>query len=302
MSPPTGGDVRILSLLPAATEIVYALGLHDELIGVTFECDEPAAARTKRVVTRSALAADMSAAEIDREVRERSARGEPLTVLDVDYLRDVPADVILTQDLCQVCAVPAGDVSAALDRLGCQADVVSLDPHTIDDIFITIMEVGRRAGVPDRADALVDRLRDRIASVEHAVADRTPVPTLALEWIDPPFVAGHWLPEMVERAGGRVLLGEAGAHSREIGWAEAGAVAPAAVMVAPCGFGLDDARAQAGTLPEFPGARMIAVDAAGYYVRPGPRVVDGIEALAAVLHADAGLRARPEIAVELDRG
>jgi iron complex transport system substrate-binding protein len=241
-------------------------------------------------------------AEIDREVRERSARGEPLTVLDVDYLRDVPADVILTQDLCQVCAVPAGDVSAALDRLGCRADVVSLDPHTIDDILTTIGEVGQRAGVPERADELVSALRERMAVVERAVAGRAPVPTLALEWVEPPFVAGHWLPEMVERAGGRVLLGEAGAHSREIGWAEAVAAEPAAVMVAPCGFGLDDARAQAAALPEFTGARMIAVDAAGYYVRPGPRVVDGIEALAAVLHPDAGLPARPPIASAVDRG
>jgi iron complex transport system substrate-binding protein len=294
--------VRILSLLPAATEIVYALGLDDDLIGVTFECDEPPAARMKRVVTHSALAGDLSVAEIDREVRERSARGEPLTVLDVDYLRDVPADVILTQDLCQVCAVPAGDVSAALDRLGCSADVVSLDPHTIDDILATIIEVGRRAAVPERADALVDRLRDRIAAVERAVAGRPRVPSLALEWIDPPFVAGHWLPEMVERAGGRALLGEPGAHSREIGWAEAAAVGPAAVVVAPCGFGLEDARTQALAVPEFPGARTIAVDAAGYFVRPGPRVVDGIEALAAVLHPDAGLPARPGVAVELHRG
>jgi iron complex transport system substrate-binding protein len=179
--------------------------------------------------------------------------------------------------------------------------VVSLDPHTIDDILTTITEVGRRAGVPERADALVGQLQDRIAAVERAVAGRAPVPTLALEWIEPPFVAGHWLPEMVERAGGRVLLGEAGAHSREIGWPEAAAVGPAAVMVAPCGFGLEDARAQAASVPDFPGARMIAVDAAGCFVRPGPRVVDGIEALAAVLHPDAGLRARPAIASDLDR-
>jgi iron complex transport system substrate-binding protein len=294
--------VRILSLLPAATEIVYVLGLDDDLIGVTFECDEPPAARAKRVVTRSALPADLSAAEIDREVRERSARGEPLTLLDVDYLRDVPPDVILTQDLCQVCAVPAGDIGAALDRLGCRADVVSLDPRSIGDILTTLIEVGRRTGVPERADAVVGRLRDRIAAVERAVAGRPRVPTLALEWIEPPFVAGHWLPEMVERAGGRPLLGEPGAHSREIAWSEAAAVRPAAVMVAPCGFGLEDARAQAVAVPEFPGARVVVVDAAGYFVRPGPRVVDGIEALAAVLHPEAGLPWRAAVATTLDRG
>lgn len=294
--------MRILSLLPAATEIVYALGLDDHLIGVTYECDEPPAARTKRVVTQSALAADLSPAEIDRQVRERSSRGEPLTVLDVDYLRDVPADVILTQDLCRVCAVPAGEVSAALDRLGCSADVVSLDPHTIDDIFTTILEVGRHASVPERADELVGRLRDRIASVERAVAGRAPVPTLALEWIDPPFVAGHWLPEMVQHAGARVLFGAPGVHSREIGWAEAVSARPVAVVVAPCGFGLEAARAQAAAVPALAGARVIAVDADGYFVRPGPRVVDGIEALAAVLHPDVGLPARPAVAAELDRG
>ncbi|HEY3096359.1 MAG TPA: ABC transporter substrate-binding protein [Acidimicrobiia bacterium] len=293
--------MRILSLLPAATEIVYALGLEDDLIGVTHECDEPADARTKRVVVHSALAPDLSPAEIDREVRERSARGEPLSLLDTDYLRDVPPDVILTQDLCQVCAVPAGDVDAALGKLGCRADVVSLDPHSIDDIFATIVEVGRRAGVAERADAIVGRLRERVAAVERTVARRPRVPTLALEWVDPPFVAGHWLPEMVELAGGRVLLGEPGTHSRQIDWAEAGAVRPTAVMVAPCGFGLDAAREQATGVPELSGALVIAVDAAGYYVRPGPRVVDGIEALAAALHPSAGLPAREAVATRVER-
>jgi iron complex transport system substrate-binding protein len=292
--------VRILSLLPAATEIVYTLGLDDELIGVTFECDTPPDARTKPVVVQSALAPDLSAAEIDREVRERSARGEPLTLLDLDYLRDTRPDIILSQDLCQVCAVPAGDVDAALSKLGCRADVVSLDPHTIAEIFATIGEIGRRAGVPERADAVVEQLRDRLADVEGALAGRHRIPTLPLEWIDPPFVAGHWLPEMVERAGGRVLLGEPGVHSRQIDWREAAAVQPAAVMVAPCGFGLDGARAQAAGLPPMPGARVVAVDAAGYFVRPGPRVVDGIEGLAAALHPHSGLAPRPVIAVELE--
>jgi iron complex transport system substrate-binding protein len=294
--------VKILSLLPAATEIVYSLDLDDDLIGVTFECDAPPAARTKPVVVDSTLAAGLSAAEIDREVRERSARGEPLTRLDVDYLRDVPPDLILTQDLCRVCAVPAGDVDAALSKLGCQADVVSLDPHTIGDIFATITEVGRRAGVPERADAVVSELRARLAAVERALSGRPRVATLALEWTDPLFVAGHWLPEMVELAGGRPLLGPPGAHSRAIEWSEAIAASPAAVVVAPCGFGLDAARVQAAGLPPIPGARLVAVDAAGCFVRPGPRVVDGVEALAAVLHPSAGLPSRPGVAEELGRG
>ena len=291
--------MRILSLLPAATEIVYSLNLDDDLIGVTFECDAPPDALTKPVVVRSTLAADLSAAEIDREVRERSARGEPLTRLDVDYLRDVPPDLILTQDLCRVCAVPAGDVDAALSKLGCRADVVSLDPHTIDDIFATIIEVGRYAGVPERADTVVTQLRARLAAVERALSGRARVPTLAIEWTDPPFVAGHWLPEMVELAGGDALLGPPGEHSRQIDWATAMAVSPAAVVVAPCGFGLDAARAQAAGLPSIPGARLIAVDAAGCFVRPGPRVVDGIEALAAALHPGAGLPSQPGVASAL---
>jgi iron complex transport system substrate-binding protein len=302
MSLPTAPDVRILSLLPAATEIVYALDLDDDLIGVTFECDAPPDALTKPVVVHSALATDLSAVEIDREVRERSARGEPLTSLDVDYLRDVPPDLILTQDLCRVCAVPAGDVDAALSKLGCQADVVSLDPHTIDDILATIIEVGTHAGVSERADAVVSRLRARLAAVEDALAARPRVPTLALEWTDPPFVAGHWLPEMVELAGGLALLGAPGVHSRQIDWGEATAVSPVAVVVAPCGFGLDAARVQAAGLPSIPGARLIAVDAAGYFVRPGPRVVDGVEALAAVLHPSTRLPTRPGVAEELESG
>lgn len=293
--------MRILSLLPAATEIVYALGLDDELVGITFECDEPSDARTKRVVVHSALEPDLGAAEIDHEVRERSARGQPLSLLDTEYLRDVPPDLILTQDLCQVCAVPAGDVDAALNKLECRADVVSLDPHTIDDVLATILEVGRHASVAERAGAIVEGLREQIAAVERAVAACARVPTLALEWIDPPFVAGHWLPEMVEIAGGRALVGEPGAHSRQIDWAEAAAARPEAVMVAPCGFGLDAARAQAAAVPPLSGAEVIVVDAAGYFVRPGPRIVDGIEALAAVLHPEAGLPARGIIATRLER-
>jgi iron complex transport system substrate-binding protein len=294
--------VKILSLLPAATEIVYTLGLDEDLIGVTFECDAPPDARTKPVVVHSALAPDLDAADIDRQVRERSARDEPLTLLDVDYLRNVQPDIILTQDLCRVCAVPVGDVDAALAKLGCEAEVVSLDPHTIDEILHTILEVGRRAGAPERADAVVGRLRERLAAVDRMLRGRPRIPMVALEWINPPFVAGHWLPEMVERAGGQVLLGEPGAHSRQIDWSEAASVQPAAVLVAPCGFGLDAARAQAAAMPSLGDARVIAVDAAGYFVRPGPRVVDGVEALAAVLHPDAGLPSRPAVALELDGG
>ncbi|MGH9042975.1 MAG: cobalamin-binding protein [Acidimicrobiia bacterium] len=290
--------MRIVSLLPSATEIVYSLGLGDDLVGVTYECDHPAEARTKPVVsdTALALAPDMPAAEIDRLVSERVAAGEALYNLDSVRIGDLEPDLILTQDLCRVCAVPSGQVEDALAKIGCTAEVVSLDPHSLGDILAGIIEVGRRAGVPERAAGIVDGLRARIAAVEDAARDLDRVPTVTLEWLDPPFAGGHWVPEMVELAGGRHLLVAAGEPSPRVAWDLVGDAAPEVIVVMPCGYDLAAARAEAeAVLPGIPAVtgtpawsagRVFAVDANGYFSRSGPRVVEGLEALAWILHPD----------------
>jgi iron complex transport system substrate-binding protein len=290
--------MRIVSLLPSATEIVYSLGLGDDLVGVTYECDHPAEARTKPVVSDTALelSPGMPAAEIDRLVSERVAAGEALYELDTVRIGDLEPDLILTQDLCRVCAVPSGQVEDALAKLGCSAEVVSLDPHSLDDILAGITEVGRRAGVSERAVELVDGLAARIAAVEDAARGLDPVRTVTLEWLDPPFAGGHWVPEMVERAGGRHLLVAAGEPSARVTWDVVGDAGPDVVVVMPCGYDLAAAQAEAEAIlpevaavtesPAWHSGRVFAVDANGYFSRSGPRVVDGLEALAWALHPD----------------
>jgi iron complex transport system substrate-binding protein len=279
--------MRIASLLPAATEIVGALGLEQSLAAVTFECDDPPGIRERRpVVVDTALPPGLAPGEIDAIVTERVARGLPLYDLDREVLAGVAPDLILTQDLCRVCALPAGTVDEALDAIGITADVLSIDPHTLDDVLDSILAVGSRAGVPEVADRLVAGLRERLAAVRDAVAGR-PVPrVLVLEWTDPPFLAGHWVPEMVHRAGGEAVGAVEGGRSVGAGWD----VLPGAdlVLVAPCGFGLDSAVAQAEEVRQrLPGLPVVAIDSASYVVRAGPRLVDGVEAIAWALHPDA---------------
>jgi iron complex transport system substrate-binding protein len=279
--------MRIASLLPAATEIVGALGLEQFLAAVTFECDDPPGIRERRpVVVDTALPPGLTPGEIDAIVTERVARGLPLYDLDREVLAGVAPDLILTQDLCRVCALPAGTVDEALDAIGITADVLSIDPHTLDDVLGSILAVGAHAGVPEVADRLVAGLRDRLAAVRDAVAGR-PVPrVLVLEWTDPPFLAGHWVPEMVHRAGGAAVGAVEGGRSVGAGWD----ALPGAdlVLVAPCGFGLDSAVAQAREVRErLPGPAVVAIDSAAYVVRAGPRLVDGVEAIAWALHPDA---------------
>jgi iron complex transport system substrate-binding protein len=286
------GAVKILSLLPSATEIVYALGLEDALEGVTHECDHPAGARTKPVVSTTSLPPldDATPAEIDVLVSDSVARGEPLYRIDEDLVRDIRPDLILAQDLCRVCAVPSGQVADALQMLGSSAQVISLDPHGVDDVIGGIETVGRTTGVPERAAAVAGELRDRVAAVEARARDLRPVRTLALEWPEPAFVGGHWVPEMIRLAGGIDVLGKEGAPSRRATWSEIGESAPEVVVYMPCGYGLPDAEKQARDLRGrgmFEEARLYATDASSYFSRPGPRIVDGLEILAWCLHPDA---------------
>lgn len=281
--------MRIASLLPAATEIAAAVGLEDDLVAVTFECDHPAGIRDRRpVVVDTALPPGLGPGEIDAIVRDRTARDLPMYTLDAAALGRLAPDLILTQDLCRVCALPADTVDDALAAIGCAADVASIDPHTVDDVLGSIAEVGRRAGAAPAADALVAALGERLARVERAVAGRPRPRVLVLEWTDPPFLAGHWVPELVRRAGGEPVGGVEAGRSVTATWAEIASAAADVVVVAPCGYGLDDARAQAAAVRHrLPGAAtVLAIDSASYVVRAGPRLVDGIEALAAALHPD----------------
>ena len=291
--------MKVVSLLPSATEIVFALGLGDSLVGVTDECDYPPDAVTKPVVSRSALpqGRPLSAPEIDRAVRGKLDAKQPLYVLDTDLLRREQPDVVLTQDLCRVCAVPSGQVQEALDKIGLpKAKVLSLDPHTLEEVIAQIDAVGKLLERPEEAVKLTASLRERVAKVKE-VATRLPMLNVfCLEWSDPPFAAGHWVPEMVEAAAGVNLLSEKGGPSRVVTHREIRDANPEAIVFMPCGYYLEEAEEEAkavfqhAELQETPAVRngnVFAVDATSYFSRPGPRIVDGLEILAWALHPDA---------------
>jgi iron complex transport system substrate-binding protein len=227
----------------------------------------------------------MSPGEIDAYVRAELAAGRDLYTLHADALAALDPDLILTQDLCRVCALPAGHVSEALDYLGCAAEVVSLDPSTLDDVLATIGTIGAHCGATEQAGQLVAALRQRLAAVADQVAGRYRPTVAVIEWVDPPFSAGHWVPDLVTAAGGRPVSACPGGRSTQTSWEEIAAARPEVAVVAPCGFRLDGAAAQAEQVArQLPGVPVWAIDADGLVVRPGPRLVDGIEALAAILH------------------
>ncbi len=279
--------MRIVSLLPSTTEILFALGAGADVVGVTFECDHPAEARARRVVSTSAMPEGLTPAAIDAFVAAAVARGEDLYRLDAGALADLDADVVVTQDLCAVCAVDVGTVDQALTHLGCRADVVTCDPHTIDEVLGTVLRLGAVTGRDGAAAALVASLHDRLAAVRRDVPAGPRPRVVVLEWTDPPYAPGHWIPEMVEAAGGSCVLGAAGEKSVRTTWEAVRAARPDVVVVAPCGFDRAGARAQAdalvadGLLPH--GVLVHAVDADAHWARPGPRLVDGVEELASVL-------------------
>lgn len=279
---------RIASLLPSATEIVYALGLQHRLAAVTFECDEPVSARREhRVVVTGADTSGWTPGEIDAYVRARREEGVDLYTLDEGALADVDPDLVLTQDLCRVCALPTDRVDEALAHLGCSAEVLTLDPHTLDDVLVSVEQVAAAAGVVDRGRAVVAGLRGRLADVEARVAGRQRPRVSVVEWVDPLFTGGHWIPDQVAAAGGEPVGMHAGTPSGPSGWDALRAERPEVVLVAPCGFGLDGAAEQAEVVArELPDTQVWAVDGNAVVVRPGPRLVDGVEAFASVLHPE----------------
>lgn len=290
--------MRIVSLLPSATEIVYALGLGEDLSGVTYECDSPPEAATKPVVSRTALPQDrlLSAREIDELVGDFMERQEPIYRLDKELIQQIGPDLILAQDLCRVCAVPSGQVEDALAEIGCESTVISLDPHSLDEVIDSIEVVGRATGSETRAKEITEDLRARVECVRRAAAGLPSIRTVCLEWSDPPYTGGHWIPEMVQIAGGVNLLSEPGTDSRRVEWHEVREALPDIVLFMPCGYYLEDAEAEAQSLyrihdfAETPAARageVYAVDATSYFSRPGPRLVDGLEIMAWAIHPEA---------------
>jgi iron complex transport system substrate-binding protein len=282
--------MRIVSLVPHATELCFALSLGDELIGVTHECDYPAAALAKPKVTRNALDPRADSAAIDAAVRERVAAGESIYELDRDALHELEPELIVTQALCPVCAVSVDEVLELAAQLRSRPRVISLDPHTLGETLGDVRTIAEATGRRDAGVALVARSAGRIDRVRVGVR-RAPRPrVLALEWLDPVFVAGHWTPQLIELAGGEDVLGFPGEASQQLDWASVAAAAPEIVVVMPCGFDAPRAHAEAlahaGELRSLGARRVLAVDGSAYFSRPGPRLVDGLELLAHILHPD----------------
>jgi iron complex transport system substrate-binding protein len=276
--------VRIVSLLPSTTEILFAIGAGDDVVGVTFECDYPAEARTRRIVSTSALPEGLTPGEIDAFVVRAMQRGDDLYHLDEGALSGLDADLVVTQDLCAVCAVDVSVVDDALAHLGCAADVLTIDPHTLDEVLESIVTLGRATGRLTTAESLVAEQQRRLDDVRRMTAGRPRPRVMFLEWTDPPFAPGHWIPEMIEIAGGEPLLATSGEKSRRVTWEQILAADPEIVIVAPCGF--DAARAARETAGR--GDRpTVCVDANAYYSRPAPRIAAGVAQLAHLLHPEA---------------
>jgi iron complex transport system substrate-binding protein len=282
--------MRIASLVPSATEALFALGLGDQVVAVTHECDHPAEALGLPRLTRSVIPAGLEPAEVDARVRELTGRGEALYHLDEPALARLAPTLIVTQALCAVCAVSYDDVRAVAERLDARPDVISLDPRTLAEVLDDLVRLGQATGVRGSGEALVAELQARLSRVRDGVAGAPRQRVVALEWLDPPYAGGHWVPEMIELAGGCSVVGEPARDSRAVSWAELQAARPEVAVVMPCGLYVDEAAEQAlarrAQLESLGAERIYAVDAASSFSRPGPRLVEGVELLAHLLHPD----------------
>jgi iron complex transport system substrate-binding protein len=288
-------NMRIVSLIPSATEILFALGLGEEICGVSHECDFPAEARTKRVVVHPRIPDGLAAGEIERRVREYVERGESLYIVDAAALAQLDPDLIITQDLCHVCAATPDDLAAALNGLARMPRILTLDPQSLADVYANIRLVAEAAGCAPEAERVVSALESRVAAVERAVAGRARRRVLCLEWLDPPYPGGHWISEMVEHAGGTDVLGRAGVPSTPVSWDAVLATQADIAVIMPCGYGSEKAALEYAAaplpkgwadLPAVRTGRVFCVDGSSYYSRSGPRLVDGIEILAALIHPE----------------
>ena len=288
---------RLISFLPAATEMVFALGAGDMLAGVSHECDFPPEARAKPVVVKPALPLEtMTLAEIDKAVSERIGSGQSLYQVDERLLEKIAPTHILTQDLCQVCAPSGNEISRALAALPVKPQILWFSPHAIEDIFDNMRELGAAIGLSPQAEAWIATARQRLRAIadKAKTASRRPR-VFCLEWVDPYYCCGHWVPEMVELAGGEDGLGRKGKDSVRISWADIERWSPEIIIVSPCGFDAEKAAGQAKQLLQQPGwailpavrnEKVFAVNANAYFARPGPRVVDGVELLAHLIHPE----------------
>jgi len=286
--------VRIVSLLPSATEILFALGFDREVLGVSHECDYPPEARTKRVVIHSRIPHDASPSEIDRLVREYVARGESLYAVDAQALQELAPDLIITQDLCHVCAASPDDLASALARFRERPEVLCLNPQDLGDVWRDILWVGEQTRRGRAAEALLEKIGNRLARLEQAVAQTSESPRVAfLEWLQPFYVGGHWVPEMIALAGGLDVLGRVHTPSFRATLEEIVAAAPDVILVSPCGYsaqqGRDEYRSMShskewSTLPAVQHGRVHALEANSYFSRSGPRLITGIESLAKIFH------------------
>jgi iron complex transport system substrate-binding protein len=297
--------MRIASLVPSATELLFALDLGDSVVAVTHECDYPPGVEQLPHLTRSVIPEGLSPAEVDAAVRERTGRGEALYELDEPTLRELDVDLIVTQAVCEVCAVSFEDVQAVAERLPTQPRVISLDPSTLGEVLADVPRLAEAAGAEAAGERLAEEAGARIEAVERAVEGAPRPRVAALEWLDPVYIGGHWVPQMIELAGGEDVLGLPGEKSRTAEWAELEAAAPEVVLAMPCGYYAEQAAAEtvrhADRLAAL-GARVVAVDAAAYYSRPGPRLVEGIELLGHLLHPDLVAAPPSRRSIEVDTG
>jgi iron complex transport system substrate-binding protein len=299
--------MRIVSLLPSATETLFALGFDEEIVGVSHECDFPPQARTKTVVVRSRLPKDATPAETDRLVREHVERGESIYAVDRDLLEALAPDLIITQDLCHVCAATPEELGAALAQISKPPEVLSLDPLDLGDVWRDILWIGEATGRRERAQAFVEKIGARLAHIEKDIAlvgQRARV--VVLEWLQPLYVGGHWVPEMVSHAGGNDVLGGAKISSHRVTPEEVIAAAPEVLFIAPCGYVAEQARQEYSSMnfpeawrsiPAVKDGRVFALDANGVVSRPAGRLVTGIEAMAKALHPELKVRAKAELAL-----
>ena len=282
--------MRIVSLVPSATEILFALGLGADIVAVTHECDYPAAARDLPKITRDVLPGGMSSAEIDAAVKERTLAGESIYELDAEALHDLAPDLIVTQALCSVCAVSYNDVRSIADEIDSRPMVISLDPHTVGEVLADARTLAQATDSKDAAVDLVQEASVRIDRVRLATRDARRLRVVALEWLDPPFAAGHWTPQLISWAGGDDMLGFQGENSEETSWEAVAAAEPDVVIVMPCGYDAEIAHREAemhrDQLAAVGAGEVVAVNAGAYFSRPGPRLVDGLELLAHILHPE----------------
>lgn len=286
--------MRICSFLPSATEILFALGLEDSVAGVTFECDYPPAACRKPIVVDSLLGDGLSSQEIDRRVSECSANGDSLYRVNSKLLEQIQPDLIITQELCGVCAVSASHLLASVQNLPIQPRVISLTPHTLEDVWSDIERIGSATGREVQARALVTQIRQKLDNIRQR-RTRTNPRVACLEWLNPPFNAGHWVPEMVALAGGIDVLGTAGIDSARIRWEDVITARPDIILIMPCGYDLPGVLNEVRStrlasewvhLPAVRSGRVFAVNATAYFSRPGPRLIDGLEIISALFRDD----------------